>query len=166
MPRKSIPVLLAISFLLSACGPGELFGPTLTPTATATPIPTQTATPLPTATLTRTPIPTPIVYDGDWTGTTSAGGTIRFSIRDNNIVSFRVNFGYSTNNASCNVDSNTTISPGLPLSGNGFQIDIPALKIASVFDSPAAASGTLAASADSQRCKISVDLTWSAQKEP
>jgi hypothetical protein len=48
--------LLSIS-LLSACGPGQVFGPTLTPTPTFTP--TQTLAPTPT--FTPTPAPTPTV---------------------------------------------------------------------------------------------------------
>lgn len=45
---------LAISLLLSACGPGQWLGPTLTPTFTSTPSPTLTPTP----TATSTPTPT------------------------------------------------------------------------------------------------------------
>lgn len=51
--------VVTLSFGLSACGPGQMFGPTYTPvpthtnTPTRTPKPTQTPTPLPTS----TPIP-------------------------------------------------------------------------------------------------------------
>jgi hypothetical protein len=44
-------ILLAVSMLISGCGPGQLFGPEPTPTPTNTPTPTET--PLPT--LTPTP---------------------------------------------------------------------------------------------------------------
>lgn len=47
--------VVALSFVLSACGPGQMFGPTLTPTLTNTPTPTNT--PIPTNTPTATPIP-------------------------------------------------------------------------------------------------------------
>lgn len=56
--------LIVITILLSGCGPGQLFGPTITPTSTQTPIPpTFTPTPVPptatpTPTLTPTTIPT------------------------------------------------------------------------------------------------------------
>lgn len=62
---------LAVSLLISGCGPGQVFGPTLTttPTVTATPTfaptftPTLTQTPTPTSTftptVTATPSPTP-----------------------------------------------------------------------------------------------------------
>jgi len=43
-----LAVLLSIGLAISACGPGQLFGPTLTPT------------PLPTPTLTPTPTPIPL----------------------------------------------------------------------------------------------------------
>jgi hypothetical protein len=39
---------------VSGCGPGQLFGPTMTPTSTNTPIPTSTSTPSPTFTPTPT----------------------------------------------------------------------------------------------------------------
>jgi hypothetical protein len=105
------------------------------------------------------------VYDGLWSGKTSAGGTIQFEIRDNALLSIRVTFGFSTNRASCNVDSNTSISPGLPISGNAFEMNVPTVQIAGTFDSPTAASGTLHASEDQQRCRVSVDLTWTAARQ-
>ncbi|MEW5872163.1 MAG: hypothetical protein AB1894_23075 [Chloroflexota bacterium] len=43
----SVVLLVAVSFSLAACGPGQLLGPTLTPTATNTPEPTSTPTPPP-----------------------------------------------------------------------------------------------------------------------
>ncbi len=55
---------LIASFGLAGCGPGQLLGPTLTPTptatstATATPLPTSTSTATPTPVATRTPRPT------------------------------------------------------------------------------------------------------------
>lgn len=50
---KVFGFIAILSLLFSACAPGQLFGSTLTPTSTLTPIPT------PTSTATRTPIPTP-----------------------------------------------------------------------------------------------------------
>jgi hypothetical protein len=51
---KKISILLfIIASLISACGPGQLFGPAFTPT------PTSTSTPMPTNTPTITPILTP-----------------------------------------------------------------------------------------------------------
>ncbi|MGC1378143.1 MAG: hypothetical protein WA821_18075 [Anaerolineales bacterium] len=58
-------LLLLPCFFMSACGPGQLFGPTLTPTSTPTLTPTPTATPTltptltPTRTATLTPTPLP-----------------------------------------------------------------------------------------------------------
>jgi hypothetical protein len=57
---------LVISLLLSGCGSGQLFGPTITPsptitnTPTSTPTPTATFTPTATATFTPTPTPAPV----------------------------------------------------------------------------------------------------------
>jgi hypothetical protein len=56
------PVAAALGVVLTACGPGQFLGPTLTPvptstfTATSSPLPTATYTP--TSTPTRTPTPT------------------------------------------------------------------------------------------------------------
>lgn len=58
-------VFLLVGYLLAGCGPGQLLGPTLTPTPTVTftPTLTPTLTPTPTATvtLTITPSATPTV---------------------------------------------------------------------------------------------------------
>ncbi len=39
--------ILVLSLLISGCGPGQLLGPTITPSPTLTPIPTSTPTPTP-----------------------------------------------------------------------------------------------------------------------
>ena len=75
---------------ISACSPGKLFGPTLTPTPTITLTPTNTptptATPTNTPTLTATPVPDgpcdnpllPLGTDNQWTYrvTTSSGESL------------------------------------------------------------------------------------------
>ena len=66
-------ILFVISLLVSSCGPGQLFGPTITPsptltlTPTITPSPTLTPTPTSTLTPTITPTPTPVAatFDDD-----------------------------------------------------------------------------------------------------
>jgi hypothetical protein len=69
--RKAIAIfILALGLLISSCGPGGAFGPTLTPVPTLTPIPTSTNTPIPPTptststpepTATDTPVPTPTI---------------------------------------------------------------------------------------------------------
>jgi hypothetical protein len=50
-------LVLVTSLIISGCGPGQLFGPTVTPIPTSTPVPpTATFTPIP-PTLTVTPVP-------------------------------------------------------------------------------------------------------------
>ena len=57
--RKAVVIcILAFSLLISGCGPGGLFGPTLTPTPTNTLTPTNTPTPT-TSVFTDTPSDTP-----------------------------------------------------------------------------------------------------------
>jgi hypothetical protein len=53
--KKTITLLFLFSLLISGCGPGQIFGPTFTPTPTSTSTPTIT----PTSTLTFTPTLTP-----------------------------------------------------------------------------------------------------------
>lgn len=73
--RTIVILVLMMSLLISSCGPGQLFGPTitpsptytLTPTLTPTSTSTLTPTPTPTPTLTPTPIPgiqVPVRVDG------------------------------------------------------------------------------------------------------
>jgi len=52
--------ILALSLFVSGCGPGQIFGPTITPSPTNTPVPTNTSVPTDTPTPippTSTPIP-------------------------------------------------------------------------------------------------------------
>jgi hypothetical protein len=161
--------LLASAIALSACGPGALFGPTLTPTATVTP--TASSTPIPTATgtatRTPTPTPTPVVYDGEWSGTTGAGGRVKFRIENNRLVSIRVSFGFALQNSSCNVDVNSTITPGLPLDRNHIEFEAPSsLAFRGTFDSATTAAGTLSGWQDTPNCTGGIHLTWDAEKQP
>ena len=65
--KKAIILAICAAVFLSACGPGQLFGPTLTPVPTSTAISTATVTStstptsMPTSTLTPTPTPRPVV---------------------------------------------------------------------------------------------------------
>ena len=162
-------ILLAIglTFSLSACGPGQLFGATLTPTptitATNTSTPTPTSTPLPTYTPTLKP--TPIVYDGEWYGITSAGGKISFTISDNGMTSIKISFGVTIKNGSCNITMDTSISPPLDISLNQFSIPTPDLKINGIFNSASTSSGTIEASVSSAHCSGGINVTWTAERK-
>jgi hypothetical protein len=57
--NKVLIVLCLTSVLLTACGPGQPFGPTVTPSPTHTAMPTGTPTTKPTRTPTVTPTPLP-----------------------------------------------------------------------------------------------------------
>jgi hypothetical protein len=146
------------SWLLAACG----FS-TPIPAPTSTPVPSSTYTPAPT--LTPTLSPTPVVYDGEWRGVTSAGGRVSFKIEQNGIVSFKVSFSFSTHNGSCDVTSDTSISPSLSIEDHEFAIQIPSLTFAGKFDTAATASGTLDASQNSPRCVGGINVSWTAARE-
>ena len=57
--KRTLIVLVVFSFIVSACGPGQVFGPTFTPTPTNTSTPTNTPTIIPTFTSTLTPTQKP-----------------------------------------------------------------------------------------------------------
>lgn len=101
---KAILVLVT-SLVLSGCGPGRLFGPTLTPTPTLTSTPTLTLTPTltststltPTATLTSTPTLTPTptcqAANGDWQSNETVEGVfpiIAFTVQNCIITSWTI----------------------------------------------------------------------------
>lgn len=58
-PLPVVSLVLLAALALSGCGPGQLLGPTVTPTPTLTLTPTPTLTPTATATATATPTLTP-----------------------------------------------------------------------------------------------------------
>jgi hypothetical protein len=165
--NRTILYAICLTFSLSACGPGQVFGPTLTstPTLTSVPTPTSTAAPTLTSTPTATVPPTPILYDGNWYGTTTAGGKFSFKVTNNGIESIKVSFGLAIKNGSCNITMDTTISPALSISANEFSIPAPELTVTGVFDSATTASGTVEASATSPRCSGGINVTWTAEKE-
>ncbi len=95
MKKITLLVCLGLCLSISACGPGQFFGPTLTLTPTNTLTPTITLTPTltltPTQTLTSTPTPvpagpcdnplTPLGAGNQWTyQATSADKSARFSL--------------------------------------------------------------------------------------
>jgi hypothetical protein len=100
----TIILLLVSSAFLSACGPGRLFGPTLTPTPTNTSTPTLTSTPTitpsptitPTATSTTQPTPDCLAASGKWESheTSEGFGTpariLRFTVSNCTITSWEI----------------------------------------------------------------------------
>ena len=98
-----VPVLL--SLLVTSCGPGQLFGPTVTPTSTPTLTPTNTPsptiTPSPTSTLTPTvtpsltPTPSCSVKSGKWTSNEMVNGflpgpLLTFSVRNCQVTQVQI----------------------------------------------------------------------------
>ena len=86
---KLIILLFLLNTVLAACGPGQLFGPTLPPTPSATPTSTPTLTPTFTPTTTNTPVPTA-------TSTPLPG----LGITDSELVSWVKDFNYILNETS------------------------------------------------------------------
>lgn len=70
-----VPLIIFISIILAGCGPGKLFGPTLTPTPTVTLTPTTTTTFTPTSTTTNTPTFTPTPTNTQTPTPTPSGGS-------------------------------------------------------------------------------------------
>jgi hypothetical protein len=106
-------VLGMVLLFLTGCGPGQLFGPTITPTPTSTPTftptPTPTLTPTitpsPTATLTPTITPTPTAIPAQGTPIASKNWEItvvKGILRDKLIVGW--GFGWVANTGSTFLD--------------------------------------------------------------
>ena len=57
---KKFTIIIVLALLLTACQPGRVYGPPITPTSTVTNTPTPTSTPLPTLAPTSTSTPIPI----------------------------------------------------------------------------------------------------------
>jgi hypothetical protein len=173
---KPLRILLEIACVisLSACGPGQLLGPTLTltPTSTPTNTPTNTptSTPTPTATPTPTLTPTPIIYDGDWKGITKLGWPVALTIAHNTLVKYDVQYGYSDCHIEIAYDIDKIPESDKPID---IKIDQNAFEISSIspgytlifsgiFSSPSKVSGIL--KADTGQCG-SVDTTWDATRK-
>lgn len=158
---------IAISVLISGCGPGQLFGPTVTPTPTVTSTLTPTLTPEPTATHTSTPIPT---LDGIWTGTTSQGKPISFRVADNTIEALEIE--YNVEGANCTVGTETKFGPGALglISENKFLLEIEGLNgqkytVTGSFSDVSSGSGDLQISGQDFLCgKFTVNAIWTARK--
>jgi len=54
----------------------------------------------------------PILYDGTWTGTTGAGRTISFTIQNNLVTKFSLQFGFTIPGGSCVVTLTEEPAPG------------------------------------------------------
>ena len=89
MKNRIIPIMfvVTVSLILSACGPGQLLGPTKTPIPTATP----TATPTP------TPSPTPVP---------EVRGSLIDAETDDPLVNARVILCHQDSETSCCLDNN------------------------------------------------------------
>jgi hypothetical protein len=105
-------------------------------------------------------------YSGSWSGTTSQGKSISFTIVDNAITHLSFEFEWTNG---CSVSGNVSEDYGtpLPISGNTFTIsgDIPGLSYTfdGTFSSVATANGTSNLIASGQ-CNITDNPTWSANR--
>lgn len=107
-------------------------------------------------------------YSGSWSGNTSQGKSISFTIVDNAITHFSFEFDWLSDTG-CSVSGTVSNDLGtpLPISGNTFTISgtIPNLSYAfnGTFSSAATATGTLNLTA-SGTCPSTASPTWSANK--
>jgi hypothetical protein len=154
---STILLLLVSSTFLSACGPGQLFGPTLTPTptntSTPTLTPTPTITPSPTITLTATvtisPAPDCQAVSGNWESHETAAGfdgptrILTFTVSNCTITSWQI-WVYPAPGELMWLFPVTTI---LPITDNQFvhDEDTPGgiFTFQGVFDSATSSHGTL-----------------------
>ena len=154
--------------------------PSPTATSTYTPIPTKTATasPTPTATLTATPV----MYDGVWSGKTSAGNNISFTVKDNQIVLLSYPDVQHIGNCKLTfspidfsnrkIDTKVEKTYSILISENSFLIDMGDLagtwgyKFSGTFDSGTTASGIYLRRGKTCDSNFVSDLTWTATRQP
>jgi len=138
--------------------------PTATPTPTWTPTPTSTPTSTPTPTRTPTSTPKPIVYDGEWWGSTSDGRPIYFKVVNNAVTVLSVELGFGCNaKITLNLNTPQRINVGkVSVTSKG---GTSSLVLAGTFTSNTAASGTLEASLSMSECSGSANVKWNAMKQ-
>jgi len=132
--------------------------PTLTPTSTHTPTTTPTKTATPTATF------KPIVYDGEWWGSTSDGRPIYFKIVNNAVTVLSVELGFGCN-AKITLNLNTPQYVGGGKIGVTSKSSPSSMVLAGTFASNTAASGTLEASLSRPECSGNAKLKWQATRQ-
>lgn len=151
--------------------------PTITSTPTNTPTPTETGTPTATPTntatptMTPTPSPTPYTgYDGQWSGMTSQDKTVSFTVENNVVTGFHIEFvksGFLTCTYTLNHQADTDIEGDtftISDSTNVFPSGSLTYDIKGTFNSDDSADGDFNASV-SAICSGDVSASWSASKE-
>ena len=108
----------------------------------------------------------PISYDGMWSGTTSQGRPISFTVAGNAVTVATI--GYSASGNCSPVPTGSTITPGVPLPINGTSISITfgGGTITGTFSSATAASGTFSVSFAGipSGCSSNASGTWTATR--
>lgn len=106
------------------------------------------------------------VYDGSWTGVTSQGSPISFTIVNNSLCSLQI--AVSISGAYCNISIEPTvaINPGKSLTGNQFDFsttfgNVP-FSVHGEYGPADSFSGVIHAS--STQCDGTVDIAWNATK--
>jgi len=141
-----------------------LLQPAPTPTSTFAPTVPPTLTLAPTDTL----VPTPIVYDGKWSGQTKTGWPVTLEIVNNTIVKFSFQFGTASCNSKTEYDIKNDTRENKPTMHDGsfeFGTDGPSFsyQFKGTFVSATDVTGTLKAT--NAQCG-STDTTWEATLNP
>jgi hypothetical protein len=107
-----------------------------------------------------------ILYDGNWSGTTSQGKPISFIVANNALTKLIVESAIQGVFCSSQITTTFTFTTPLPLSGNTFAFSSPgsiSYVITGTFSSNSSSSGTLKVT-DNQ-CLGSINVTWNAANE-
>jgi hypothetical protein len=86
-------------------------------------------------------------------------------VEQNALSAFKISFSFATDQGSCDVTSDTSISPSLSIAGDEFSIEIPSITFTGTFDSDSTAAGHVKASEDSARCVGGIDVDWTASRQ-
>jgi len=136
------------------------------------PTPTSTPTDTPVPTNTPVPTPTPIIYDNKWSGITSQGFDISFTIINNEVTNLGIKIELV--GASCTSTVETTgtytFTTPYPIVDGAFTVidkvnDGATYTFTGTFDSPKSALGTLEYASVSG-CAGNVNVDWTATKNP
>jgi hypothetical protein len=114
------------------------------------------------------------IYDGNWTGTTSQGKALSFTIANGRLTVLSV--GGTVTGAGCSASFDQKVETNLPLTGSSIALNITAgpggvsIEATGAFTSATSASGTakltLNAIPGVPSCSGSVTVTWTATKSP
>jgi hypothetical protein len=103
-----------------------------------------------------------VVFDGTWSGTTSQGRSLTFTVADNTVTAYKIGIDLPSSGGSCPSGMITSATVSLPIVDNKFSGSL-----SGSFDSATAAKGSYkwTVSIPTQGCYASGTVEWTASKQ-